>query len=278
MTLFNDLWKKFKENPPQEPRSRPLSVPQNQNQKTTATPRNVEQVLNDFQHVELESLEHDNLASKLKTLKEIVDQPKEEKPELRFTQIKQNLGPAETHETVRQERFAKDIQCPSCESLQIKRLPQLPTHSHYNHRYQCLNCGTIFNDDSGTPMEQGVPPIHIWMQCWYLMGCTDSTSYIAHKLGLDLAVVEMMIDRLQKTFNAQKPLTRFIDFEAWSKQTQHLRTQLKENLLREYELLNANVSTVPTDTAEYRRQQNLRREVVPTISPPSPTAGGGRKR
>lgn len=245
---------------------------------TSSTPlRTREQVLNDFQQVELESLERNNLMSKMKVLKELVDQPKEEKPELRFTQIKQELGPSETHETIRQERWLKDIHCPSCKSVNLKRLPQVPSKSPHNHRYQCLDCDTIFNDDTDTPMEQGVPPINIWMQCWYLMGCTDSLNYIAQKLGLDLSVVEMMVDRLQKTFLAQKPLTRFMGFEEWNKQSQHLKTQLKEDLLREYELLNANVATVPKDTAEYRRQQNIRRELTPTIAPPSPTAGG-RKR
>lgn len=273
MTLFNDLWKKLKETPTNATSVPTRTVPSS----SKTSERTTEQVLNDFQQVELESLEKDNLLSKMTALKELVDQPKEEKPELRFTQIKQVLGPSETHETVRQERWPKDIHCPNCKSVNLKRLPQLPSKSPHNHRYQCLDCDTIFNDDTDTPMEQGVPPLNIWMQCWYLMGCTDSLNYIAHKLGLDLSIVEMMVDRLQKTFLAQKPLTRFMGFEEWNKQSQHLKTQLKEDLLREYELLNANIATVPKDTAEYRRQQNIRRELTPTISPPSPT-GGGRKR
>jgi transposase-like protein len=270
MTLFNDLWKTLKETP-----STPSS--QKTNEPSSKTPRTTEQVLNDFQQVELENLEKENLAAKLKSLKDIVDQPKEEKPEIRFTQIKQQLGPSETHETVRQERWPQDINCPKCQSTHLKRLPPLPSKSAHNHRYECLNCGNIFNDDSGTPMEQGIPPLNIWMQCWYLMGCTDSLNFIAHKLGLDITIVEMMVDRLQKTFLAQKPLTKFMGFDEWSKQSQHLRAQLKEDLIREYELLNANVATVPKDTAEFRRQQNIRRELTPSILPPSPT-GGGRKR
>lgn len=295
MTLFNDLWKKLKENPSTVPNARSKADKEDESQlvkteksstapaKTSTAPtpakapRTTEQVLNDFQHAEIESLEQNTLFSKLKILKEIVDQPKEETPELRFTQIKQHLGPSESHETVRQERWDKDIHCPNCQSVNLKRLPQIQSKSPHNHRYECLNCGNIFNDDSDTPMEQGVPPLNIWMQCWYLLGCTDSVNYIAHKLGLDLAMVEMMVDRLQKAFHAQKPLTRFIGFDEWSKQSQHLRAQLKEDLLREYELLNANVATAPKDTAEFRRQQNIRRELTPSVLPPSPTAGG-RKR
>lgn len=274
MTLFNDLWKKFKETPTSNPSSRPKRP----ESKTAETHRTQEQVVNDFQAVELESLNSKELIAKLQHLKELVDLPKEEQPELRFTQIQQNLGPGETHETVRQERWPEDIDCPNCHSKQLKRLPPLANQSSHNHRYQCLSCDTIFNDDSGTPMEAGIPPINVWMQCWYLMGCTDSIVYIAQKLGLDLSVVEMMVDRLQKTFHAQKPLTRFMGFEDWNKQSQHLRTQLKEDLLREYESLNANVATAPKDTAEFRRQQHIRRELKPSIAPPSPTVGGGRKR
>lgn len=278
MTLFNDLWKKFKETPTKEPGTRPLNFSKVQDsQVNEQPPRTIARVLDDFQQVELESLEKASLASKLDTLKKLVEQPKEDKPELRFTQIKQNLGPSESHETVRQERWPEDIYCPSCQSTHLKRLPPLPSQSEHNHRYQCNDCGYIFNDDSGTPIEQGIPPINIWMQCWYLMGCTDSISYIANKLGLDLATIEMMVDRLQKTFLAKKPLTRSTSFDEWTKQSQHLRTQLKEDLLREYELLNANVATVPKDTAEYRRQLNIRRELTPTITPPS-ASGGGRKR
>jgi hypothetical protein len=101
------------------------------------------------------------------------------------------------------------------------------------------------------------------------MGCTDSLSYIANKLGLDLVHVEKMARQLQKTFSAKQPLTRFIGFTEWHKQSQHLRSQLKDDLMRQYEKLNANVATQPTDTAEFRRQESIRRD--PSMKTPTGT-------
>lgn len=275
MTLFNDLWKKFKV-PPQEFEglegdSHPIDTGPSEPGSPTNT---VENVLNAFQQAEVESLEQDVLTSKMLTLKSIVSEPKEEKLEVRFSKIKENLGSAECYETVRQERWPDNIRCPDCQSQNLKRIAQLPSAPPNKHRYRCLDCGELFDDDTGTPMEREVPSLNVWMHCWYLMGCTDSLTYIATKLGLELSLVEAMIERLRETFHTQKPLTNFLRFEEWNKQSQHLRTQLKEDLLREYERLNANVATVPKDTAEYRRQLNLRRDLKPSTAPPS----GGRKR
>lgn len=289
MTFLNDLWKKMKTEGAalQKDALHPdaLHASENALKESTEKPHhtpNKETIQNDlkntleaFEQTEIESLQRETVTTNLKTLKSIVDEPKEDKPELRFSKIKQHLGEPESHETVRHERWPENIQCPNCKSKRLKRLPQTPPHSPDNHRYQCLDCATTFNDDSDTPFEKGIPPLNIWMQCWYLMGCTDSLNYIAAKLNLDIALVEFMTRELKKIFNAQKPLTRFLDFEEWSKQSVRLREQLKEDLLKQYERLNANVATAPKDTAEFRRQQNIRRGLSPT-APPSPTLGKKR--
>lgn len=194
--------------------------------------------------------------------------------EVRFSKINQHLGPPEVHETVRLERWQPSIHCPDCYSGHIKRLPQLPPTSPLKHRYRCMDCGSIFNDDSGTPLERSVPPLNIWMQVWYLMGCTESLSYIASKLNLDLGIIEYMAEQLRILFKTDHPLTRFVDYDEWSKKSKHLRDQLKDDLLKQYERLSADIATIPKDTAEFRRQQNLRRDLVSTTAPPS----GGKKR
>lgn len=307
MTFLNDLWKKFKSDNPypikektdgtdsqntavleKSPTSKKTDTPafekrlktpegkkSSELKGATSDVHTMTNVLNDFEQSEMESLQRDTVLSNLKALKVLVDQPKEEKPELRFTKIKQHLGDPECHETVRQERWHINIHCPNCHSSNLKRLPQIPPQSVNNHRYRCLACNTTFNDDTDAPMEKGMPPLSIWMQCWYLMGCTDSLAYIAAKLNLDVSMIEGMVQQLQKFFNAKKPLTRFLGYEEWNKQSQHLRTQLKEDLLKQYERLNANVAIAPKDTAEFRRQQNIRRGLS-TIEPPSPTPGKKR--
>lgn len=274
MTFLNDIWKKF--NAPVI--NKKWEVNTNDNEKTgedtlksdpSITLQNVKKAFNDTEKENLQSMQ---LINNLKALKELVDKPKEENLEVRFQKINQYLGEAETHETVRRDRWPVSINCPSCQSNNLKRLMQTSSKSSHNHRYQCLNCGLEFNDDDEAPIEKGIPPINIWMQCWYLMGCTDSLNYIAAKLNLDIGVVETMVRHLQKLFNAQKPLTQFLKYEEWDKQSQHMRNQLKADLLKQYEFLDANIATAPKDTTEFRRQQNLRR-MASTTEPPSPTIG-----
>ncbi len=279
MSFIQDLLKRFKnqdaeqkapepnaESPP--PASDFKSDSNSDVDKVTLDTKSVLESLEPKQN-NLEALDPDTIILNLRALKGLLSHPKEEKPEIRFTQMQSLLGTPECFETIRQDRWYLNIYCPECLSTHLKRLAQIPPQSVHNHRYKCLDCGTIFNDDSGTPIEKGVPPLNIWMQCWYLMGCTDSFSYIAHKLGLDLATVEKMARQLQKTFNAKQPLTRFIGFTEWHKQSQHLRDQLKDDLMRQYEKLNANVATQPTDTAEFRRQESLRRD--PSMKTPTGT-------
>jgi len=288
MTFLNDLWKKF--NAPvtnkkwddtysdSEHSNSEQSGPEQTLKVPTHPQATLKQTESDFQKNEEEYQQKDHVLENLKALKEILDKPKEEALELRFSNINQHLGEPECHETVRQDRFANKIQCPSCQSSHLKRIAQLPSKSPYNHRYECLNCGAVFNDDSGTPLETGVPPLNIWMQCWYLMGCTDSLTYIAAKLNLEVHVIEKMANQLRKIFNAQKPLTQFLGYEEWRKQSEQMHKQLKEDLLKQYEFLDANIATAPKDTAEFRRQQNLRRGQLLPPSSGTGAPGTGKKR
>jgi transposase-like protein len=269
MTFLNDFLKKLKTEPlkPSDLALHPSQI---------VKPSTTETILEAFQATEVEDLQSDSIRANLQSLNELINQPKEEKPELRFSQIKQYLGPSECHETVRLERWHPNIHCPKCRSSHLRRLINPTAKSSHNHRYLCLDCETEFNDDSGTPFEKGVPPINTWMQCWYLLGCTDSTQYIAHKLGLDIHIIELMIRQLQKTFNAKKPLTRFSGYNEWSKQAAELRKKLKADLLDQYERLDADVSFVPKDTEEHRRQQIRRRTLSTDTTDPS--SGMGKKR
>ncbi len=51
-----------------------------------------------------------------------------------------------------------------------------------------------------------------------------------------------------------------------------------EDLIKQYELLDANVAITPRDSTEFRRQQNLRRTLEPTLDPTAATRGPGKKR
>jgi transposase-like protein len=275
MTFLDDIWKKFK-TVPKAKEIRPTTENTVVISPDTTELKNFDALLNAYEHTEVEALRSATTFKNMEVLKTLVDEPKEEFPELRFSKIKQHLGDPECHETVRQERWHINLHCTACSSLNLKRIPQIPSKSPNNHRYRCLDCGHEFSDDSESPLERGTPPLQVWMQCWYLLGCTDSLMYIATKLGLELAVIESMVRQLQKIFNAKKPLTHFLSFEEWSEQTAALRHQLQDDLQKQYEHLNANIATLPKDTAEFRRQQNLRRTLDTVPEPPITTPGKKR--
>lgn len=267
MTFLNDLWKKFK--------SQPSSTKWDQSDVALEDP---EAVVEAYQDLDIEQEQSSVRAKKLNTLRNLKPASDESALSLRFKQLKDNLGTDETYETVRQERWYPNIKCPSCDSKYIKRLPQHPNVSSSNHRYLCLDCHLEFQDDDELPTTQDLPPINIWMQCWYLMGCSDSLSYIATVLGLDLATVEFMAEQLRLLFNANAPMSSDLDFEEWEQQSLELRKQLQDDLLKRFEVLNANVSTTPKDTSEFRRQQNLRRTLTASTAPPPPKTGGNKRR
>ncbi len=200
--------------------------------------------------------------SKLIALKDITREPKQDNPEQAYEQIKHYLGDAESAETLRQERWPDKIHCPFCNSTNVKQLKPAQQKNKYIHKYQCLDCHEIFNDDSGSTIEKNVPPIHTWMMCWYLLGCTNSIQFIANKLGLDLAMVEMMILHMQKLFKANQPLTNFMSFDEWAlvhgksyKSIMQAALAKKSELYSGYKSSLVDGKGVESDTAETRRQK-----------------------
>jgi len=224
--------------------------------------------------------EYERILDNLKALKILVEQPKESEPDSRFDALKLKLGDGESYETIRQDRWHPLVNCPSCHSQHIRRMPA--TLNPHNYRYHCLDCKYEFNDDSGMPFEttasttqediealeatsaeeKAVLPLATWMQCWYLMGFTTSYAYIASRLNLDLVIVEWMVAQLQRSFQAEQPLTHFVDYRERFKQSTIRQKQAHEEAsLKKEELLNsANTPNAPKDTAEYRKQQEKRND------------------
>ncbi len=281
MTFLNDLWKKFKT--PVSAKSWEDTdaivdeVLEPSETSTAETLKKTESLLTTFQETETEYLQRDEILAKLKTIHSLLASPNSHPIDVQFDEINQHLGIPECYEALRQQRWPHDIQCPNCYSTQLRRIPQIPPESIHNHRYRCLSCHMEFNDDTGTPIEAGQPSLNVWLQCWYLLGFTDSLNYIASKLNLDLNLVEQMVATLRKLFNAQKPIVHTELELEWSEKTKQLRKQLSEDLLKQYEVLNANVATLPRDSTEFRRQQNLRRTLKATTDPASPNPNPKRR-
>jgi len=200
----------------------------------------------------------------LAALKRITSQHKREKPDSAFEEIKQHLGEAESSETLRQERWRGTVTCIYCNSKHIKRVSKEQQKSARNHKYLCLDCDKTFNDDSETSIETGIPPLNNWMLCWYLLGCTNSLQYIAGKLGLSMATIEMMVHQMQKLFKSDQPLTHMLSFEEWS--AQHgikYKPVIEAAIAKQTVLYGMDITGVAKDTGEYRRMKDRSRGVAP---------------
>ena len=203
--------------------------------------------------------EDTKVTKNLRKIKSVIEQPKETKPDIRFSKIKEHLGTKEYHHTVREERWHPTVYCPNCHSTNVKRLPIEHQKSPYIHRYLCLTCRSRFDDDSKTPFEFGIPPIETWIQCWFLTGCTNSLEYIAAKLNLDVETVRQMIEELRQIFRTNQPLTRLMSYEKWLEQHSATITErIKKGILtkkREDVLFKGESASQPDDTAELRKQK-----------------------
>ncbi len=213
----------------------------------------------------------DSVRRHLEALDALLEAPPEESPDARAAQIKETMQLPEAYQALRQARWPSGVHCTDCHSNNIRRLPQLPLDSEHNHRYRCVDCRLEFNDDDGVVGGDtgDDASISVWMQCWYLMGCTDSLSYIAHCLGLDLHHIEWMVQRLKTVLGSYTNPKLNPNLEADEAQNKALNEQLRTELLAHREALGGggDVSTVPQDTGEYRRQQHLRRHLSASTEP-----------
>jgi len=212
----------------------------------------------------------DSVRRHLEVLDALLEVPPENAPDARAAQIKAMMKLPEAYQALRQARWPIGVHCTGCHSNNIRRLPQLPLDSEHNHRYRCLDCRLEFNDDDGIVGDDtGDASISVWMQCWYLMGCTDSLSYIAHCLDLDLHHVEWMMQRLKTMLGTYTNPKLNLNKEADEAENKALNEQLRTELLAHREALGGggDVTGVPKETGEYRRQQHLRRHLSASTEP-----------
>ncbi len=193
----------------------------------------------------------------LSTLKDTASSATVENLDEATDTIRKTLGEAEAGETLRNERWHGKVSCPYCESTNIKRLAKDLQENTDNFKYLCLSCNEEFNDDSATAFEKGVPPLHTWMFCWYLLGCTSSIQYISAKLGLPASVVEVMIQQMQRLFKTNEPMQHFMSFDEWSlKVGKSYKAALQEAIAKQVERFRGYSLGQEADTAEVRRQKN----------------------
>ncbi len=154
----------------------------------------------------------------------------------------------------RQERWKEGIYCPFCQSNNIKKQP---TSDRHIFKYLCLDCNSLFEDDTGSPLSGSNIPLQIWLQCWYLSQYCNSLQYIAEKLHLDINIIINMLNGLQHLFKAETILLKNKDHNDELLNNRSSSQQIyHEEKFKKFLILGGDTGKQPLDTAEYRRQKN----------------------
>ena len=156
---------------------------------------------------------------------------------------------------LRQERWKFGIHCPFCQSGNIKK--QFTPEGRV-FKYLCLDCNSIFEDDTGSPLSGSTIPLQLWIQCWYLSQYCNSLQYIADKLNLDLNTITNMLHSMQHLFQTDalilktKDSKNFVNNEILNKKS-HI-----EEAFKKFIILGGDTGRQPIDTAEHRRQKDIK--------------------
>ena len=211
---------------------------------------------------------HEELMRNMASLKQIVTQPKELEPNDRSEMISKYLEEEEANETIKIERWHPNVYCPKCKSTNIIVLNEDNKNKEKNkdkiiqgkRKYKCKSCNNEFSDDTDTPIEHSSISMQTWMECWYLLGITDSLDFIAAKLNLDITTIRVMVRLLQRLFRAQQPLTKFVSYDDWYGESSYLQEKIKEQLVDKFDQLLGKIAVNQAkDTREETRQQERRR-------------------
>jgi len=119
--------------------------------------------------------------------------------------IEQLIDDAKCYEVIRDLRWPKEVHCPNCDSIAIKKRGHHDRYS-YRQRYECQACEQQFDDLSGTIFEGHHQPLRVWVICLYLMGLNLSNEQIALELDLAVSEVQAMTEQLRQGVVVKKSL------------------------------------------------------------------------
>ena len=111
--------------------------------------------------------------------------------------IKNLIDDAQCYDTVRELRWAKGTQCPSCNTKNVIKRGYDETEPD-KQRYECKKCAKRFDDLTGTIFSGHHQPLKVWILCLYFMGLNLSNKQIAKELDLSHSDVQQMTTQLRK--------------------------------------------------------------------------------
>ena len=114
------------------------------------------------------------------------------------------IDDAKCFELVRQHRWPEGVRCPACDSAAVARHGRDDSQPH-RQRYRCAECGSRFDDLTGTVLAGHHQPLRVWVLCLYFMGLNLSNRQIALELGLSGSDVQLMTEQLRHGLAAKVP-------------------------------------------------------------------------
>lgn len=165
----------------------------------------------------------------------------------------------------RQERWRMGLYCPACHSNNVKK--QSTNSNNHLFTYICLDCNNIFEDDTGSDFAGSNIPLSVWLQLWYLNQYCNSLQYIADKLNLDLNTIINMLQSMKQLFQQDPALLK----QKTNLNDKHNMTSMhhlrQEEKFKKFVMFGGDSGKQPVDTAEYRRQKNIKENNNPTKKP-----------
>jgi transposase-like protein len=114
------------------------------------------------------------------------------------------IDDAKCYDLIRQHRWPEGVHCPACSEAGVIRHGHDDTQRR-RQRYLCKECGTRFDDLSGTVLAGHHQPLRVWVLCLYFMGLNLSNRQIAQELNLNEDDAQAMATSLREGLVARAP-------------------------------------------------------------------------
>jgi transposase-like protein len=118
--------------------------------------------------------------------------------------IRSLIDDAKCYAVIRGLRWPNNVTCSNCNSEHVVRNGH-DTKQRERQKYRCQDCGTYFDDLTGTVFEGHHQPLSVWVLCLYFMGLNLSNQQISQELDLNVNDAQQMTTFLREGVALRKP-------------------------------------------------------------------------
>lgn len=123
---------------------------------------------------------------------------------------------AECAEALREVRWAAGLQCLYCGSSRVVRRGW---RKRLYQRYRCKDCGSWFNDRSGTVLAHSKLPLRVWFFTAFMIQFKVSVRELAKTLQRPYATVFRMVGKLRENLYLTASTLRLQGSWSWTRST-----------------------------------------------------------